>query len=91
LFGACRHHDVIPWGDDIDIVISGEDAKKLRNNLRRKAMQLHAQNISPVANQTHYQWILQAKKDSNIILLKVADLQNGDFVDFFALQVQVPV
>ncbi|VDN16433.1 unnamed protein product [Dibothriocephalus latus] len=35
LFGSFRHHDIIPWGDDIDVLVDVEVRKALREKMRK--------------------------------------------------------
>jgi hypothetical protein len=35
LLGSLRHHDIIPWDDDVDIIISYEQAKQFENAFKQ--------------------------------------------------------
>ena len=80
LLGAYRHHDFIPWDDDADIVLLSKDVAALRTILLGKALKVADQQVT----NEQYQWIVRTGKDSKIIPIKVANLQNGRYVDIFS-------
>lgn len=81
LLGAYRHHDFIPWDDDADIVLLSKDVEALRTILLGKALKVADKQVTP---NEQYQWIVRTGTDSEIIPIKVANLQNGRYVDIFS-------
>ena len=47
LLGSFRHHDIIPWDDDIDIIISDADRERLQDAVARSPMSFVLSTLSP--------------------------------------------
>lgn len=75
LLGAWRHHAIIPWDVDVDVVITSDHLKQLVDILR--------QTIG--RHSSTYQWIVRKGKHSDIIAVKLAHIPTGLYVDFFVL------
>ena len=75
LLGAWRHHAIIPWDVDADVVITSDHLKQLVEILRQ----------SVDRRSTTYQWIVRKGKHSDIIPVKLAHIPTGLYVDFFVI------
>ena len=76
LLGAWRHHGFIPWDTDNDILLLHEDCVRLKEALHKDP---------PHSKQ--WQWIVRAGLHSDIITMKVADINTGYYVDIFEAHV----
>lgn len=75
LLGAWRHHAIIPWDVDVDVLITSAHSQALIAVLHNFAGE----------SSTTYQWIVRSGKDSDIIAVKLAHIATGLYVDFFVI------
>lgn len=86
--GAYRHSGIIPWDDDIDIVVLEEDIKKI-NSLKDTFMKenLFVQNFQTEKNTPYY--FTKIRLNNTVFEEKVIEnlsIHKGVFIDIFPLR-----
>ena len=77
LLGAWRHHAVIPWDVDVDILFTSKEVEKLKLGLRT------TYDVAQHPSASEYQWIVRKGIHSDIIAIKLAHISSGLYVDCF--------
>ena len=85
LLGAVRHNGIIPWDDDIDVWMLGEDYDRFVEAVAKSTSDYYILNGDNSPNYYHLVTRICAK--SGILKLKgIADIDNlGPFIDVFLL------